>query len=91
MDRGGMRSELLASRQRGYAVSLGEYIEGFNTAALPIFDREGNIMLILGVSGIEMDFNRRKAEIVSALIETAASIHLIIDGRPPVDYPSPRR
>ncbi len=91
MDRAGMRTEMLASRQRGYALSLGEYIEGFNTAALPIFDREGNIMLILGISGIEIDFNRRKGEIVSALIETAAAIHLVIDGRPPVDYPSPRK
>jgi DNA-binding IclR family transcriptional regulator len=90
MDRATMRAELLNSRQRGFALSLGEYIEGFNTVALPIFDREGNIMLILGISGIEIDFNRKEREIVSALIGTAASIHLIIDGRPPVDYPSPK-
>jgi len=90
MDHARMRAELLASRQRGYALSLGEYIEGFDTAALPIFDREGNIMLILGISGTEGDFDRRKAEIVTALARTASSIHLVIDGRPPVDYPSPR-
>ena len=91
MEHAAMRAEMLNSRQRGYALSLGEYIEGFNTVALPIFDREGNIMLILGISGIEIDFNRKEREIVSALIATAASIHLIIDGRPPVDYPSPKK
>lgn len=90
MDHAGMREALRVARQRGYALSLGEYIEGFNTAALPIFDREGNIMLILGISGIESDFDRRIEEVVAVLVGTASAIHLVIDGRPPVDYPSPR-
>jgi DNA-binding IclR family transcriptional regulator len=91
MEMEAMRAELLASRQRGYALSLGEYIEGFDTVALPIFDREGNIMLILGISGTESDLSRSRPEIVHALIGTASSIHLVIDGRPPVDYPSAAR
>ncbi|MFN0193289.1 MAG: IclR family transcriptional regulator [Aestuariivirga sp.] len=85
-----MRKALRLARQRGYSLSLGEYIEGFNTAALPIFDREGNIMLILGISGSEIDFDRRVDDVIAALVGTASAIHLVIDGRPPVDYPSRR-
>lgn len=89
MDRDRMREELAASRQRGYTLSLGEYIEGFNTVALPIFDREGNTMLILAISGIEAEHEKRRGEIVAALVAAASSIHLVVDGRPPVDFPSP--
>jgi DNA-binding IclR family transcriptional regulator len=89
--RAAMRAELLESRKRGYAHSLGEYIEGFNTMALPIFDREGNVMLILAVSGIEHDIGLKEAEIFAGLADTASAIHLLIDGRPPVDYPSPSK
>jgi DNA-binding IclR family transcriptional regulator len=85
-----MRDELRLSRQRGYALSVGEYVEGFDTVALPIFDREGNTILILAISGMASDFAQRLSNVVAALVATSAAIHLAIDGRPPVDYPSPR-
>ena len=85
MDRDAMRAELLASRQRGYALSLGEYIEGFDTIALPIFDREGNVILTLGISGMDDTFRKKQRTLVEALTGAASAIHLAIDGRPPVD------
>jgi DNA-binding IclR family transcriptional regulator len=90
MDSAAMREELRVSRQRGYAISVGEYVEGFDTVALPIFDREGYIILIVAISGIAGEVAARLPEVVAALVATSASIHLEIDGRPPVDYPSPR-
>ena len=48
-------------------------------------------MLILGISGSEIDFDRRVDDVIAALIGTASAIHLVVDGRPPpVDYPSHR-
>ena len=46
VDRDEMRAELRATRARGYARSFGEFVEGFRTLALPIFNRDGNVFLV---------------------------------------------
>jgi DNA-binding IclR family transcriptional regulator len=87
VDRLEMLAELGATRVRGYARSRGEYVEGFRSLALPIFNREGNVFLILSVFGREEQLAQHESEVAAALINKVAEIHLAIDGRPPVDFP----
>lgn len=43
--------ELRDNRARGYSLDLGEYLEGVNCLAVPIFDRTQRVMAALSVSG----------------------------------------
>jgi len=47
MDRGEMARDLAAARARGYAASRGEFVDGFTTLALPIFDRAGEVVMVI--------------------------------------------
>ena len=87
VDRGEMQAELRATRQRGYATSHGEFVEGFQTLALPIFNRDGNVFLVISAFGREEQFASHEREVAAALIRVVGEIHLTIDGRPPVDFP----
>lgn len=89
MDREAMRLDLLHARERGYARSAGEYIEGFTTLALPLFDREGDVIFIIGVAGREGLLEAQEASVFRAMTAMTGRIHRMIDGRPPVDYPPP--
>jgi DNA-binding IclR family transcriptional regulator len=86
-DREAMEAELRATRLRGYARSLGEFVEGFRTLALPIFNRDGNVFLVMSTFGRERRLAPRESEVAAALIKKVAEIHLAIDGRPPVGFP----
>ncbi len=87
MDKETMRADLAACRERGYARSAGEYVEGFTTIALPIFNREGRIFLILSIGGAAASINSREAEVAGGMTEAVAQVHAAIDGRPPVNFP----
>jgi DNA-binding IclR family transcriptional regulator len=89
-DRNAMRADLMACRERGYARSAGEYVEGFTTLSLPIFNREGQVFLILSIGSVAASINPHEAEVASAMIEAVAQVHAAIDGRPPVNFPRPR-
>jgi DNA-binding IclR family transcriptional regulator len=86
-----MRRELAATRQHGFARSVGEFTEGFTTILLPIFDRAGDIFLILQCAGLSETVKPREAEIADALARSVAGIHRAIDGRPPIDFPMAAR
>ena len=86
-DRTALATELRITRQRGYARSLGEFVEGFRTIALPIFNRDGSPFLVLSAFGREEQVAPRESEIATALIAKVEEIHLAIDGRLPVDFP----
>ena len=90
MDKATLRSDLAACRERGYARSAGEYVEGFTTVALPVFNREGRVFLIVSIGSAAESINPREAEVGNALAAAVAEIHTLIDGRPPVDFPRPR-
>jgi DNA-binding IclR family transcriptional regulator len=87
VDRAEMQAELRVTRQRGYATSLGEFVEGFRSLALPIFNRDGDVFLILSAFGREEQFASHEVEVAKQLILSVGEIHLAIDGRPPVDFP----
>ena len=83
-----MRQELTATRERGYARSAGEFTEGFITVLLPIFDRRGDVFMILQSAGTTEALGPCEAEIGHQLQHCVNRIHRAIDGRPPVDFPT---
>jgi DNA-binding IclR family transcriptional regulator len=87
VDRADMQADLRATRLRGFASSLGEFVEGFRTLALPIFNRDGNVFLVMSAFGREEQFAAHEAEVGAELVRTIGEIHFAIDGRPPVDFP----
>ncbi len=87
MDRVEMERDLAAARQRGHVISNGEFVEGFTTLALPIFDRAGDVVLIVGCAGRSGTIEGREAEIARSLAGAINAIHSQIDGRPPIDFP----
>jgi DNA-binding IclR family transcriptional regulator len=89
VDRTAMAADLAQSRARGYARSDGEYVEGFTTIALPVFDRAGEVVLIISCAGRSDGFAAREAQAAKTLIARVKDIHARIDGRPPVDFPRP--
>lgn len=44
-----LRQELVATRTRGYALSIGERVEGAAAVAVPVFTHEGEVAGVLGV------------------------------------------
>lgn len=89
VERAAMAADLAQSRARGYVRSDGEYVEGFTTVALPVFDRAGEAVLIVSCAGRTEGFATKEARTVKALIARVNEIHTRIDGRPPVDFPRP--
>ncbi len=89
MDRGEMARDLAAARARGYAASRGEFVDGFTTLALPIFDRAGEVVMVISCAARADGFDRRETKVARALAGCAQDIHVAIDGRPPVDFPRP--
>lgn len=87
IDRAEMMADLKITRTRGFAISHGEFVEGFETLSLPIFNRDGNVFLVLSAFGREERMPPHEAEVGRQLIRTVSQIHLAIDGRPPVDFP----
>lgn len=89
VDRGEMARSIAEARARGYARSLGEFVDGFTTLALPIFDRAGDVILIVSCAARADALAPREAKLGAALAGCANAIHSAIDGRPPVDFPRP--
>ena len=89
-DRPRLREALKQTRRDGFARSDGEFVEGFTTLALPIFNRSGEAFAILSLAGPHDDFVERETKAAQALIASVARIHAKIDGRPPVDFPRPK-
>lgn len=84
-----MLEDLRETRRRGYARSLGEFVEGFTTVALPVYDRAGDIVLVVSCAGLTEGFAAREPGAAAALVRCVNAIHAAIDGRPPVDFPRP--
>lgn len=87
--RGELARDLAEARRRGFARSVGEYVEGFTTVALPVFDRAGEVVLTVSCAGRSDGFAEREAAVAAHLIACVNAIHTAIDGRPPVDFPRP--
>ena len=88
-DRAAMERDLATTRQRGHVRSNGEFVEGFTTLSLPIFDRGGDVVLIVGCAGRTGTIEDREGSIAQALARAVNQIHGQIDGRPPIDFIRP--
>lgn len=82
-----LREELGRTRKRGYALSLGEFNSGVNSVALPIFDPDGNVWLLLQCPGFAAEVAARAAAIGREMQNAVARIHALIGGRPPEKFP----
>ncbi|MBL8700414.1 MAG: helix-turn-helix domain-containing protein [Alphaproteobacteria bacterium] len=89
MDRPTLERDLDAARARGCVRSSGEFVEGFVTLALPIFDRAGDVVLIASCAARTGALDGREAEVAAALARAVNAVHATIDGRPPIDFPRP--
>jgi DNA-binding IclR family transcriptional regulator len=80
---GEFRKSLKQIRNRGYAVSDGEGFNGILGIAAPIFDPTGSLMAALQTTMHSAGLSEtRRAEILSAVIATAAEITALLSGRP---------
>jgi len=89
MTRDALVRDLAEARARGFVRSVGEYVDGFTTVALPVFDRAGEVVLTVSCAGRSDGFAQREAALAAQLIACVNAIHSAIDGRPPVDFPRP--
>lgn len=80
--------EILATRERGYARSIGEFTEGIMAIALPIFGREGEVSFIFNCSLMIQDLLRREHEVAAEMLSVANEIHRTILARVPKDFPT---
>ncbi len=92
VERDRLVADLEKTRSRGYAVSDGEFVDGYRTLGLPVFNRDGNVLLTVTIAGRVTDVAPRESEIARVLAACVAEIHRNIGGRPPMDLrePEPR-
>lgn len=83
-----LRSEIGATRRRGYSRSVGEFTEGLMAMALPIFDRTGHVLYVFNVSSLVGTLMPREEEVAREMQRSAAAIHRGIAANPPPDFPS---
>ena len=60
IDRPTLEKELVLIRQKGYAVSMGEWILEASGVAAPIFDQKGDITAAVSLSGPSQRFNEKQ-------------------------------
>lgn len=81
-----LRSELQATRDRGYSRSVGEHFEAMMAFGLPIFDRDGDVLYVFCIMGIVQAIAPHEQAIAAQMKQTAREIHGAILGRPPANF-----
>lgn len=64
-----LKRELKLIRQRGYAVSMGEVLEGGATVAAPIFDQPGNMIASVDLRGPQLRLDETKLKRLGPLVK----------------------
>ncbi|MBV5291655.1 MAG: IclR family transcriptional regulator [Curvibacter lanceolatus] len=70
--------ELKRIRQQGLSLSCGEMTRGVSAFAVPIFDRQQQVMAALSISGPTHRLQARQAELMASLNTAAATITVAI-------------
>ena len=73
--------ELVAIRQRGYAVNLQGIIEGASGATAPVFDRTGQIVAAFNLAGPRHNFEQSLEKIIQLTVEGARTLSLTLTRR----------
>jgi DNA-binding IclR family transcriptional regulator len=81
-----VRSAIAETRQRGYALSCGEFTEGLMALALPIYDRNGSVQYIFNCSAPMESIQDIEREVAARMRETVAKIHRGILAKTPADF-----
>lgn len=63
--------ELATVREQGYAESYGEFAEGINAVAAPVFDATGTLLIILGVAGLSTAMPPRQMRLFGEQLRVA--------------------
>ena len=84
-----LREELARTRERGYARSKDEFVEGIMAMALPIFDQEGKVMYIFDCVGRTEAILPREEVISAQLIRSVDTLHRLFASLPPPTFPHP--
>jgi DNA-binding IclR family transcriptional regulator len=64
--------EVIAFGKKGYAVDLGENIEGVSCVGAPIYDCTGSIVAAISITGLNEGFSRTKIDEYGELIREKA-------------------
>ncbi|WP_445505157.1 IclR family transcriptional regulator [Microvirga sp. G4-2] len=84
-----LRSEIAATRKRGYARSAGEFTDGLMAMALPLFDQQGNVLYILDCIGTIPVMSDKEELIAREMIRAAGEFHGLMGSRVPDNFPHP--
>lgn len=71
-----LKSDLQKVKERGYAVSIGEFLKSINSIAVPIFGRDDKIIAAVNVVGTDDDLptNRLTGEVLTSLKEVGEAL-----------------
>ncbi|MGW2937835.1 IclR family transcriptional regulator [Streptomyces sp. NPDC001156] len=76
-------------RSRGFGVVFGEYAPELNVMGFPVFDRDGQICLVISLLGMGTDLTPQDIdELAPYLVTAARAITVRSGGRVPADYPA---
>ncbi len=82
VDKDRLRTELEATRARGYGISRAEFTPGVMTLAAPIFDAFGNVQMILQCPGLATRVLAEERDIAAKLLAATARLNALL-GNPP--------
>lgn len=78
-----LRQQLAQARRRGYAVDVEELAEGFCCIAAPVFDGDGKLRAIVGISMSPLAFETCREDLARTVCDVAAT-KLVAPTRAPV-------
>jgi DNA-binding IclR family transcriptional regulator len=74
------------TRRRGYAMQVGEHMDGVMSVGLPVFDTRGQPIMVVQCPGVRAVIESRLERLKLALPDAIAEIHRRIGGRPPAGF-----
>jgi DNA-binding IclR family transcriptional regulator len=80
---GRLEEQLVRVRDAGYATAIEEYEVGLNAVAAPVFDRSGQVIAAVSVSGPSYRFDEQRIRhVVAPLLAGTADISRRMGYRP---------
>lgn len=85
-DVGQVVAEVERTRERGYAISSGEFTDGMTAIAAPIFDRGGDVAYVASFSFLFSDESFDQKRIAERLCKAVSRIHTLTRVSPPARW-----
>jgi DNA-binding IclR family transcriptional regulator len=77
-----LRDQLREVVKQGYAIERGEFADGVNCVAAPVFSVEGAVVAVLTVSSPEERFVQKEVQLVNAVVQAAGNASRMLGYRP---------